>query len=179
MTSKQFDVAYARTLAFEKGYSNDTADRGGKTKNGITQEVWEEFGGEGDVSGMTSTVQRNLYLKKYWEGSGVSELCEGGVPQDLLSEAFDACVNHGIYGGVKRLQAAYNLVKADGPDLAVDGILGRKSLAAISGFCGVGRNYCDSLLAALRGERWNLYTSLSVSDPSQRKFIRGWLRRLV
>jgi lysozyme family protein len=177
--SKQFEIAFERTRRFEGGWSDDPADRGGKTKYGITEAVWCKFGGNCAIEDITLNQAKDLYFEVYWQGACLDILAVNGVPQDLLSEIFDGCVNHGVCSCIRRLQTAYNIVKVDGPDLVVDGVIGRITLAALSGFCGVGRHYCDSLLAAIRFERAKLYTSLSIADPVQRKFIRGWMRRLV
>jgi lysozyme family protein len=177
--SKQFDMAFDRTLKFEGGYSDDPDDRGGKTKYGITETTWREFGGQIPVSMITLNEAKLVYEKLFWERGGVDRLAAGGVPQDLLNEMFDSCVNHGVKRGVKMLQEAYNLVRVDGPALKSDGVLGDVTFGAVCGFCGVGRHYCDALLAAIRCSRGKLYASLSQGDELQRKFIRGWMRRLV
>jgi lysozyme family protein len=174
----KFAIALKRTLDFEGGYSNDPADRGGETKWGITQKTWAGYGSDTEWRHMTLNDAQNLYLNVYWRGACLSVLDSGAVPQRLLNEIFDAVVNHGIAGGIRCLQRAYNDINGDGDDLVVDGRIGNKTITAVASFCNRNGSYADALLAALRFERAGLYFNLC-NDPTQKKFLRGWLRRLI
>lgn len=180
MGSRKFEIALKRTFAFEGGYSDSPFDRGGKTKYGITELTWQQYGGSGDVSEITLEQATEIYWQMYWLRTGLDKLESGGVRGDVLSEIFDCAVNQGVHGAGRKLQAAYNLLKLDeNPFLKVDGLVGPITIAAVCGFCGVGRHYCDALLGAIRYKRAGAYESLCVADPVQRKFIRGWFRRLA
>jgi lysozyme family protein len=175
----RFRIALKRTLEFEGTYSNDPDDSGGETKWGITKKAWLTYGDSVDFGRMTTNDVVDFYLNVYWRGACLSVLDSASVPQRLLNEIFDAVVNHGITGGIKRLQIAYNDINGDGIDLLVDGKIGAKTIGAIVAFCNRGSNYSDALVAALRFERAALYFNLCENDTKKRKFLRGWLRRLV
>ena len=62
--------------------------------------------------------------------------------------------------------------------LAVDGIVGAITSRVLGGFCQK-PEYADALLAVYRYELGSFYMAIKRRDVIQRKFIRGWFRRLV
>lgn len=199
MSSPYFDAAYKRTLIFEGGLSNDPDDRGGLTKYGITQATWAAYckatgRAVSPVSRITHEDAEAVYERNYWHAAGLDRI-EGRAPQSVLNEIYDAGVNCGIGASAKFAQAAYNLIATDGMQrLVVDGKIGPLSARAIAEIC---ERYKDAYLAALRGVRFVHYLNCMDKDKSfwerllifcvdvirrtnsQRKFIRGWLKRLV
>jgi lysozyme family protein len=176
-----FNHALDRTFKFEGLLSDNPFDRGGLTKYGITKVVWAEHGdGTCRLEEITHNQASEIYWREYWCKAGLDKLEEAGVPADILRDLFDAVVNHGVNGGGRLLQQAYNLVRLyENPRLKVDGLVGPQTIGAVSGFCKVGRHYCDSLLACLRYRRAGLYEDICERDETQCRFIRGWFRRLV
>jgi lysozyme family protein len=77
-------------------------------------------------------------------------------------------VHTGIPQAVKLIQRA---LLAAGTQVVEDGIIGPETLAAI--------NKADptDLLAALKSEAAGFYRLIANANPSQQKFINGWLRR--
>ena len=180
--SSQFYQALEYVYFHEGGYSNEPADRGGKTKYGITEQVWRDFYGgvpPYKIENITRLDAEDVYWKNYWAGARLERLERDGVGQWLLNQVFDAVVNHGAAGGSKMLQRAYNTVRYESdPPLKEDGVLGPVSSAAIVRF--VRTATCMSaLVAALRVERGILFKELVVGDAEQRTFIRGWMARLT
>lgn len=181
MSSLYFQAAYRRTLNFEGGLSNDPDDHGGLTKYGITQATWSAYckatgRAVSSVSRITHEDAEAVYERNYWHAAGLDRI-EGRVPQTVLNEIYDAGVNCGIGASAKFAQAAYNLIATDGMQrLAVDGKIGPLSARAIAEIC---ERYKDAYLAALRGQRYAHYVAIVERTNSQRKFIRGWLKRLV
>lgn len=90
-------------------------------------------------------------------------------PVDLV--VFDACVNCGIRQGVKFLQETLNIFDCG---LAVDGVIGKKTLAALSSV-----RSAHGLCAVVLWERALYYLSLANTKPTMRAFLRGWLNRLA
>jgi lysozyme family protein len=62
-------------------------------------------------------------------------------------------------------------LRAAGKEVVEDGIIGSATLAAI--------NKADSsdLLAALKSEAAGYYRMIAQANPSQQRFIEGWLNR--
>lgn len=176
-----FNHALDRTFKFEGLLSDNPFDRGGLTKYGITKATWEAYGdGTCKLQDITHGQASEIYWREYWCKAGLDKLEEVGVPADILSDMFDAVVNCGVHGGGKLLQQSYNLLRLDeNPPLSEDGVIGPKTISAVSGFCKVGRHYCDALLAGIRFWRAGLYVNLGERDVTQNRFLRGWFRRLV
>lgn len=178
--SKPFLSSLERTLTFEGVYSDDVVDRGGATKYGITLSTWLKNGdGETLLGDINLDQAKSIYWRLYWVNAGLDSLDKSGVPDILLRDVFDACVNHGVKAGSKMLQMAYNIVRYDDSVLLKqDGVLGPITRVALFRFCFREDNVV-SLLGAFRTERGRYYEAILAKDPSQRKFVRGWFKRLV
>ena len=151
-------------LMVEGGYSNDKHDKGGKTKYGITEEDARDFGYKGDMQDLTKDFAKNIYLKKYYLGNKLDKV----VNDKMALSVCDFIVNGGAWGA-KKAQAALNEL---GFDLRVDGILGKKSLAAL--------NEVDEnkFLEKYHDLQRRYYRVLAANKPSQKKFLTGWLNRV-
>ena len=164
----------------EGGYSNNPHDRGGETNLGITQSTLDraqlEFTGlPSSVKDLTRAQAEEIYRVFYWEESKADML-----PYPLCTLHFDAAVNHGVGGAAKLLQRAINNYAAKaGLDVRVevDGAVGPKTLSALCQCLDVAGNvpliceiYCN--------EREKYYRSIVENNPSQAKFLRGWMNRL-
>lgn len=172
-----FDAAFERLLLLEGGFSDDPSDRGGRTKYGITEGVWRSSGSTVDISEITESDARSFYFERYWCDGGLGILEAAGVPSRLLSEIFCGVVHCGVSKGIRLLQLGYNEVRESGTlALVVDGVVGAKTSRALGDFCG---KYSDTLVAVYRVYLGIHYLTLVGQNPSQRRFIRGWMRRLV
>lgn len=159
-----FDQAFDRLLGHEGGLSMDPEDRGnwtggekGKgllkgTKYGISAAAYP---GE-DIAGLTVQRARELYRRDYWGPAG----CDA-VPPAVRFDLFDMAVNSGVRPAVRTLQRA---AAAD-----VDGILGPRTLAAISAMPAA------RLLARFNGARLEFMTNA----PTWSAHGRGWARRIA
>lgn len=197
-----FLPAYARVCAYEGGWCNDPADRGGETYAGIARRFWPSWYGWSIIDtarslpafrqGATAfsralsqieelqTAVRNWYRAEWWDRLGL-----GSLPQDLAEEIFEQSVNLGKGGAGRKVQRvcnAFNYDKATGarlfPDLVEDGILGPKSLAALSTLL-QRRTHEEALLHALNVMQAAHYIDLAAKNHSQRRFTDGWLKRTV
>ena len=61
--------------------------------------------------------------------------------------------------------------------VSVDGILGPETLGALKRFAD-NRDYIDNKLTLSLAYRADFYHDLAVENPSQERFIMGWMRRL-
>lgn len=175
-----FDKALSFVFGNEGGYSNDPNDRGGATNLGITQSTLDRARKQmpdlpEKVEDLTREPAAEIYRVLYWEASKADMM-----PYPLSTLHFDAAVNHGVGGAGKLLQKTLNnYAQKAGLDVCVDvdGAVGPKTLAALCQCLDLKGNvpliceiYCN--------EREKYYRSIVENNPSQAKFLRGWLNRL-
>lgn len=102
------------------------------------------------------------------------------MPYPLCTLHFDAAVNHGVGGAGTLLQKTINNYAAKaGLDarVDVDGAVGPKTLSALCQCLDLKGNV--SLICEIYcNEREKYYKSIVENNPSQAKFLRGWLNRL-
>lgn len=164
-----FDIALANTLDWEGGFSDNPADPGGRTNHGITQSSYNEWRASQklppeDVKNIMDEEIDEFYLDCFWvplRGGAINS-------QDVANKCFDVCVNLGLGGGTKIIQAA--CADAGNPTM-VDGSPGPNTLASI--------NKCDpvNLLVAIRGRLETYYRDLVAEKPYLAVFMKGWTRR--
>ena len=108
----------------------------------------------------------------HWKPAGCDKLPS---PIDLL--VFDGAVNCGVRQGVKFLQEALNVMNEDKDkdQLVTDGIIGKKTLAAVAERASSLRSLC----AVVLWQRTLYYQSLTADKAAFRAFLRGWINRLA
>lgn len=176
-----FERAVAHTLGIEGGYSDHPADRGGKTNWGITEAVAREAGYQGAMRSMPKAVALNIYRKLYWDRIGLDWVAS--VDADVAGEVFDTGVNMGVGIAVKMLQRVLNVLNRQGrdyQDLAIDGVAGPRTAAAIRALYAArgraGRAALLLYLGALQGAR---YVELAEGRPNNEAFVLGWAKRIA
>ena len=187
----QFEPAFAATMKHEGGYANNPADKGGETYRGISRKNWPGWDGWPDVdriklkmsddniineakihpssliSHLSSILAanadlqgrvRNFYKRNFWMPQ-MDEIND----QELINWLFDKGVNMGIGRAYKLLQRALHVDE--------DGVIGMQTRKAI--------NEADpaELLEACRNEAKRYYTNIALHDPTQSRFLQGWLAR--
>jgi lysozyme family protein len=160
MYSDKFLKAFEYLLKHEGGYVNDKADPGGETRYGISKCSYPNL----DIKNLTLEQAKEIYFRDFW----IKGKCEQINDDNLAVKFFDLCVNTGIGQATKLIQRA---LRSAGQNVAEDGLIGPNTLAAI--------NKADptDLLAALKSEAAGYYRMIAQANPSQQKFIEGWLRR--
>ena len=146
-------------LHHEGGYVNHPKDPGGETNLGVTKRVYEEWGGEKDMTDLLVEDVAPIYQKNYWDRCKCDDL-----PSGLDLCVFDFAVNAGPSRSAKFLQRLIGTT--------VDGGIGPNTLKAV-------HNYVEEvgLEAATEGyqsSRQEYYESLGTFDT----FGRGWTRRV-
>ena len=164
-------------LAAEGGYVDHPKDPGGATNYGITTATLKQArkhitGLPGNVRDLTTEQALKIYDAFYWKPAGCDKLPS---PIDLL--VFDGAVNCGVRQGVKFLQEALNVINEDKDkdQLVTDGIIGKKTLAAVAERASSLRSLC----AVVLWQRTLYYQSLTADKAAFRAFLRGWINRLA
>lgn len=192
--SERFDAAFNDLLGIEGGFVDDPVDRGGATKYGISLrflksagDIDEDLDGyadfdldfDGDIDGvdirkLTIGDARFLYLEHFWNALD----CES-FPHPIGEMLFDQGVNGGNHAARKLLQQAINHVirshRYRTIGLQLDGAVGpltRKYLADMIAKHGVGE-----IVEAYREMVKDRYMAIVRRNPSQARFLKGWLNR--
>jgi lysozyme family protein len=142
----------------EGAATNDPADNGGRTEFGISEKANPEAWKDNKV---TEAEAREIYLKKYVTGPGFDKITD----KLLQAQLVDYGVNSGPYLAVMKLQ---EILHVD-----VDGVLGPQTLAAIQG---ITPSELNNLLVSARIKMIGKIVS---KNPSQLKFLNGWLNRAL
>jgi len=186
--SPRYTAAVRHVLAVEGGFVDDPADRGGATKYGISlrflaSETKLEFDHDldGDLDGadiraLTRQDAVALYHRCFWQ-----RIEADLFPMPVGEMLFDQAVNGGLGAARKLLQRTINTclmqVGQSGLKLAVDGAVGpatRAALARVLYHPAIGpEKFADTFRDAVR-ER---YRAIAANNPSQKRFLKGWLAR--
>jgi lysozyme family protein len=160
MYSNKFLKAFDYVMYHEGGYSNDPKDPGGETKYGISKRSYPQL----DIKSLTRDQAKQIYFVDFWAKSK----CEDIADETLAVKLFDLAVHAGIPQAVKLIQRA---LRSAGQSVVEDGIIGPTTLVAIN------KSDPTDLLAALKSETAGFYRLIAQANPSQQRFIEGWLRR--
>lgn len=184
-----FDRALTFVLAREGfTFTTDPHDAGGPTKYGITQSTFSEYLDDIEakprsVATITVGEVRAIYDRQYWRLCGAPALVAAGRPQSAL-----LAMDWAVHGGVARARAYVQAACG----AAVDGIWGEKTLHRISVTPDL---TLTSQFQILRAHHYRLRCGeldsgpilraagipprlLPTPNPSQRRYLKGWLRRL-
>lgn len=165
----------------EGGYSNHPADRGGATRYGITEQVARDFGYDGAMPKLPRSVAVTIYRTLYWAGPGLDRVAERAPV--VAAEMFDTAVNLGPAAAIGFLQRALNALNrgaSDFPDLATDGRLGTRTIAALDAFLKRrGRGSEAVLLKALESLQGERYVAITERRPANEAFLYGWLANRI
>ena len=162
-------------LMVEGGFADRPGDPGGATNYGITTATLKQA--RKQMTGLPEHVRDlgkeqalKIYEAFYWKPAGCDKLPS---PIDLL--VFDGAVNCGVRRGVKFLQEALNIANEGKDQLVTDGIIGKKTLAAVAEHLDALRPICAITL----WRRTLYYQSLAANKETFRAFLRGWINRLA
>lgn len=172
-----FKKALKITLEFEGGFSGDTDDRGGNTRYGIRESVARLNGYQGPMMDFPLPFAEKIYKREYWDKLRLDEVAE--FSPKIACKLFDIAVNLGIGQAAKFLQRSLNCLNRNQEsfcNILVDGILGTKTICALKK-CWQEQDKITiyKMLNIMQGAH---YVAFCESVPSQRKFIRGWFKRI-
>jgi lysozyme family protein len=189
-----FTIAFDETMINEGGYVDDPDDRGGETYRGVARKFhpkwpgWEivdklkaehqtDFEKQLDENQELQKLVESFYREFFWKpilGDQIND-------QALANELFDTGVNQGTGSVVKYWQESLNLLNRNGKDyadIAVDGRAGEETLKATDAFLKRNDGRSDKLLKVLNLMQGWRYIEQARKDPTQRKFMHGWLTRV-
>lgn len=160
----RFDECLRFVLKWEGGYSDHPSDRGGKTNQGITQGVYDDWRvGRGlarqPVVGLSKDERDAIYRERYWNAVRGDDLPE---PVDMVM--FDSAVNVGPRQAIRWLQRAVGAKD--------DGVLGPITLGAVK------MSDPSHVAQAIIDQRGDFYDYLAERDPRQAVFLAGWNNRI-
>lgn len=176
-----FEVAFAAVLGVEGDYSNDTQDSGGATRYGITEAVARANGYTGPMSALPLEEAKRIARAQYWDVLRLDAV--DALSASIAHELFDTGYNMGVSVAGQFLQRALNALNrngADYPDVAVDGVIGPMTVAALRSFHvkrgGLGELVMMRALNVLQGARYIEIAERRVKDEA---FVFGWLANRV
>ena len=160
MYSQKFEKAFEYVIQNEGGYVFEKNDPGGETKFGITKKSYPAL----NIRDLTLEDAKKIYYQDFWQKGRFEEISSDLVAMQVL----DFSVNLGIRAAVIVLQRALRSV---GINVQEDGLMGPQTLFAAS------NSEPRCLLAAIKSEAAGYYRQIVAKNPSQQKFLKGWLNR--
>ena len=179
-----FDTAFFKLMFWEGGgvFHKVPGDQGGATNYGISLRFLKSLPldesdvdrdghvTEADIKALTDFTAKAFYRKHFWLHYQLGEIEREPVATKLLN----IFVN--MRGQTAARVAQRALASCGIHDVKEDGYLGPLSFAAINEI-----TCSDSLtamyLAALRAHQESIYRLICAADPTQNKFLNGWIRR--
>lgn len=160
----------------EGGYVDHPADRGGPTMWGVTEQVARAYGYHGRMQDMPQSVASSIYMERYWREPKFDLVNEHTTA--VAEELLDTGVNMGPMVASRFLQRALNVLNKEAsiyPDLIVDGVIGRMTIAALRAYLGArGKDGHVVLFRALDSQQGARYIEIAEGRPSQEAFVHGW-----
>jgi lysozyme family protein len=167
----QLNKMIDKLIKIESGFVNHKLDTGGPTKYGIThitlahhlqRPVTIE-----DVKNLTKETAKEIYVIHYYVNPKIYLM-----PKALQPLALDCVVNHREGDAIKLFQRTVK--KAGVKDLKIDGIFGPISQKYVN-LAYLEMDYL--FLNMVIDEREKLYHKIVKRNPTQKIFLKGWLKR--
>ena len=156
-------------LSFEGGFVNDPVDRGGATNKGVTIATWKQQGydkdgdGDIDVDDLKLISDRDavdvILRPHYWNRWKADQIESQSLANILVDWVWGSGAN-----GIKIPQRMLGV--------KMDGVVGPKTLAALNG------TDHRAFFEEVKAERAKFFERICVVRPTQKKYLKGWLRRL-
>lgn len=168
-------------IAREGGYSDNPADKGGKTMYGITEAVARASGYAGDMRNLPREFAVAVYWRIYIKQPGFEPIIamHAGVAEELI----DTAVNMGTAVPGPWLQRLLNALNQRGtawPDLAVDGKVGPATLSALAALLKKrGELGATVLLRGLNALQAVRYLEITEARQANEDFFFGWMANRV
>jgi lysozyme family protein len=161
-----FSDCFRKTFGDEGGlvYTNDPDDSGGETKGGISKKAHPEL----DIKNLTQEQIEEIYFKEYWKRLNLHLINN----QQIRAEIFDTAVNMGPYWAIQILQQSLYFL---GLNCDIDGAIGKQTIALTNQMI---QKDSEALFKVLNGFQFMRYVKIIESRPKDKKFARGWMKRI-
>jgi len=159
-----FDTCFDRVMQSEGGYVWDKDDAGGETNLGVTVGAWKEFLGReikpGEMKALTCSDVKPFYKRMFWD-----KVRGDNLPAGVDYAVFDFAVNAGTVQAAKFLQRACGAL--------ADGVIGPGTMAMVA------KMAPNEVLSKFAAQKEEFYNLLAAKNPTQQKFLKGWLNRVA
>jgi len=164
----QIEPLANKIFKWEGGFSNDPVDRGGPTNKGITISTWKQVGydkdGDKDIDTedlllMSSEDATRILRLFYWNRWRADEILNQSIAEILVDWVWCS----GKWGIIIPQRIL---------EVEDDGIVGRCTLAAVN------QSDAKGLHVLIYKHRLDFIQRIIQRDPTQKRFERGWIRRL-
>ncbi len=162
-----FLQAFERTIVAEGGYklTSTPGDTGGQTYAGISRKwnpTWHGWAFVDRGETPPTVLVRTLYKTRYWDPLRLDEVTH----QRIAESIYDFAVNASVQTSAKLAQLAVGV--------APDGTFGPVTLSALNGTSDPRLFMAQFTIAKIAR-----YRDICQRDPSQKKFLVGWLNRAL
>lgn len=164
----KIELLVPKIIKWEGGFVNHPYDRGGATNKGVTLATFTQYRkAKGlqeptidDLKYISDAEWMDVLKTFYWDKWRADEI----LNQSIANLLVDWLWASGVYG-IRYPQQVLGV--------AVDGIVGRKTLAAVN-------NYPDQrkLFQKLWNRRKLHFECIVRNNPTQKVFFKGWINRL-
>lgn len=174
----KFDQALNIVLKHEGGYALVPGDRGGETYKGISRVNYPKWPGwkiidQNKPLKNNSTIKNLLldemvkifYNVEFWDKINAEKL-----PSTIRPLLFDFAINSGVKTAVKVFQTV--LEDTLNKTTFIDGLVGPETIKFAN------QANPKLLFDNLKQARLKFYNSIVANNPTQKKFLKGWLNRL-
>jgi lysozyme family protein len=149
-------------LKWEGGYVSDPIDRGGCTNMGVTLAAYQKhIDGKGtckDVERLTVS-DFEIVLRQYWDRWKADQIANQSVANILVDWVWGS----GVWG-IKIPQRLFGLIQ--------DGVVGPATLRAVN------TGSQEANFQMIFDARVKYLYNIVARNPSQKRFIKGWMNRL-
>lgn len=170
--------------ALEGGYVNDPHDRGGATNYGVTEKVARAAGYHGDMryfpkhcTGPATVCADDIYVRNYIAGPGFMPIMDADPA--VANELIDTAINMGPARPSKWFEQSLN--ELGSPPVPVTGRVDAVDTNAYRWLQTAhgAVQACVLMLDRLDAKQQVEYLRIVQRDPSQKKFLKGWLRARI